>query len=213
MADDEYLVGRGIADVTGEPAGVGMLGYGKADQRTEGIHTRLRARAFIFAEPGARDAPGAGDRDVDGATGRRVLLVIAELPLIFESIRRAVLDRLRTRFGDTYLADNVMLTATHTHCGPGGYSHHLLYNSTTGGFRRTTFAAVVDGILEAVERAHADVAPATLVLTQGEQRDASANRSRPAFERNPAADREYFPDGVDPLVTVLRIERGGRGVG
>ncbi|MDT7753118.1 MAG: neutral ceramidase, partial [Pseudonocardiales bacterium] len=60
MADDEYLVGRGIADVTGEPAGVGMLGYGKADQRTEGIHTRLRARAFIFAEPGAGDEPDAG---------------------------------------------------------------------------------------------------------------------------------------------------------
>ncbi|MDT7671958.1 MAG: neutral ceramidase [Pseudonocardiales bacterium] len=218
MADDEYLVGRGIADVTGEPAGVGMLGYGKADQRTEGIHTRLRARAFIFAEPGAGDEPDAGPDAAAGpapdvGTGRRVLLVIAELPLIFESIRRAVLDRLRTRFGDTYAADNVMLTATHTHCGPGGYSHHLLYNSTTGGFRPTTFAAIVDGILEAVELAHADVAPATLVLTQGELRDASANRSRPAFERNPAADREYFPDGVDPLVTVLRIERAGRGVG
>ncbi|HTF47198.1 MAG TPA: neutral/alkaline non-lysosomal ceramidase N-terminal domain-containing protein [Pseudonocardia sp.] len=200
MAEENFLVGRGLADVTGEPAGVGMLGYGKADQRTEGIHTRLRARAFVIAEPG----PGAR---------KRVLLVIAELPLIFESIRRAVLDRLATRYGDTYAEANVMLTATHTHCGPGGYSHHLLYNTTTGGFRPATFAAIVDGICEAVEWAHADLAPAALVLTQGELHDASANRSRPAFERNPAADRAHFPDGIDPLVTVLRIERAGQPVG
>ncbi|HEY0574174.1 MAG TPA: neutral/alkaline non-lysosomal ceramidase N-terminal domain-containing protein [Pseudonocardia sp.] len=200
MVEENFLVGRGVADVTGEPAGVGMLGYGRADQRTEGIHTRLRARAFVIAEP----APGAA---------RRVLLVIAELPLIFESLRRAVLDRLATQYGDTYTEANMMLTATHTHCGPGGYSHHLLYNTTTGGFRPATFAAIVDGICEAVERAHADVAPAGLVLTQGELHDASANRSRPAFERNPAADRGHFPDGIDPLVTVLRIERAGQPVG
>src|SRR5882757_6914988 len=200
MVEENFLVGRGVSDVTGEPAGVGMLGYGKADQRTEGIHTRLRARAFVISEPG----PGAS---------KRVLLVIAELPLIFESIRRAVLDRLATRYGDTYTEANVMLTATHMHCGPGGYSHHLLYNTTTGGFRPATFAAIVDGICEAVDRAHADVAPADLVLTQGELHDASANRSRPAFERNPAADRAHFPDGVDPLVTVLRIERAGQPVG
>jgi len=200
MVEENFLVGRGVSDVTGEPAGVGMLGYGKADQRTEGIYTRLRARAFVIAEPG----PDATSR---------VLLVIAELPLIFESIRRAVLDRLATRYGDTYTEANVMLTATHTHCGPGGYSHHLLYNTTTGGFRPATFAAIVDGMCEAVDRAHADVAPADLVLTQGELHDASANRSRPAFERNPAADRAHFPDGIDPLVTVLRIERAGQPVG
>ena len=28
--------------VTGEPAGCGMLGYGKTDQVSAGIHTRLR---------------------------------------------------------------------------------------------------------------------------------------------------------------------------
>jgi len=27
---DRYLAGRGIADITGEAAGCGMLGYGKA---------------------------------------------------------------------------------------------------------------------------------------------------------------------------------------
>jgi neutral ceramidase len=203
----EFLVGRGIADITGEAAGVGMLGYGRPDQRTEGIHTRLRARAFVIADPGSARSGGSV------SSGGRVLVVVAELPLMFESVRGAVLDRLASRFGATYTESNVMLTATHTHCGPGGYSHHLLYNATTGGFRPTTFGAIVDGIVEAVDHAHADLAPTRLILNQGALHTASANRSAPAFERNPADDRAHFPDRIDPLVTVLRLERDNQPVG
>ena len=79
------LVGRGISDVTGEPAGVGMLGYGKADQVTAGIHTRLRTRAFVFADPDS---------------GTRLVLSVSDLPLMFDSVHREVLRRLRAKFGD-----------------------------------------------------------------------------------------------------------------
>jgi neutral ceramidase len=193
---DGYLVGRGISDITGEPAGAGMLGYGKAGQRTAGIHTRLRSRAFVI---------------VHGQS--RVLLVVNDLPLVFDSIHREVLRRLAARYGDRYTERNVMITATHTHCGPGGYSHHLLYNTTTGGFRPKTFDAIVDGIAEAVERAHDDLAPAELSCAHGELRDASVNRSRAAFDRNPAGDRAHFPDAIDPQTTLLRIHRDDRLVG
>ena len=193
-----YLVGRGLSDITGEAAECGMLGYGRADQQTAGIHTRQRTRAFIIAE-----------RD-DGA---RVLLVVNDLPLVFDSVHQAVLRRLSSTYGDVYTAANTIITATHTHCAPGGYSHHLLYNSNTKGFRPKTFAALVDGIVEAVDRAHRDLAPAHLFLAHGERRDASVNRSRAAFERNPAADRAVFPDAIDPQTTLLRIERDGKTVG
>ena len=193
-----WLAGRGIADITGEAAGCGMLGYGMADQVTEGIHTRRRSRAFVLA---------------DAVSGERVLLVVNDLPLIFSSVHAEVLARLAQRYGGLYTAHNVMITATHTHCGPGGYAHHLLYNTTTGGFRPATFQAIVDGIVEAAERAHADVAPAELTLAHGELRDASVNRSRSAFERNPLADKEFFPDAIDPQTTVLSIGRDGTLVG
>ncbi|MGH3714031.1 MAG: neutral/alkaline ceramidase [Micromonosporaceae bacterium] len=198
MAEPAYLVGRGIADITGEPAECGMLGYGKQTQQTAGIHTRLRARAFVFADP---------------AADRRILLVVCDLPLIFSSVHQEVLRRLAARYGDRYPAPNTMITATHTHCGPGGYSHHELYNGTTGGFRPKTYAAIVDGITEAAVRAHDDLAPATLRLAYGELRDASVNRSRVAFDRNPAADRAAFPDAIDPQTTLLTVERDGRPVG
>jgi neutral ceramidase len=194
----DYLVGRGVSDITGEAAECGMLGYGRADQQTTGIHTRQRSRAFIFAE---------------GEAGARILVVVNDLPLVFDSVHQAVLRRLQEVYGDLYTATNTMITATHTHCAPGGYSHHLLYNSNTKGFRPKTFAALVDGMVEAVERAHRDLAPATLFLAQGELRDASVNRSASAFARNPASDRQVFPDAIDPQTTLLRIERQGETVG
>ncbi|MGW5508869.1 neutral/alkaline ceramidase [Streptomyces albogriseolus] len=193
-----YLVGRGISDATGEVAEVGMMGYGRFDQQAAGLHTRLRARAFVVAEQ---------------AGGRRVLLIVADSPMIFESVHRAVLRRLRQAYGDLYTERNVLITATHTHAGPGGYSHHLLYNTTTFGFHRATFEAVADGLFEAARNAHEDLAPSELLLSHGTLTGASVNRSRTAFDRNPKADRDHFPDGVDTLTTLLRVEREGRTVG
>lgn len=197
-ATEPYLVGRGIADATGEIAEVGLMGYGRLDQQAEGLHNRQRSRAFVIA---------------DREAGERVLVIVVDAPMIFNSVRQEVLRRLGERYGDTYTERNVMLTATHSHAAPGGHSHHLLYNITTLGFHRKTFEAVTAGIVESVDRAHADLAPASLTLTHGELTDASANRSREAFDRNPAHDRAHFPDAVDPQTSLLRIERDGRPVG
>lgn len=191
-----YLVGRGIADITGESAECGMMGYGKADQKSAGIHLRLRSRAFVFATDDAPDAP--------------FLLVVAELPLVFDSVRQEVLRRLAERYGTRYNDANTMITCTHTHCGPGGYSHHTLYNITTGGFHPKTFAAIVDGLVESIDYAHADIAPARLALAFGELHDASVNRSQTSFELNPDDDRAFFPGAVDPQTTLLTIERDGK---
>ena len=193
---DAWRAGRGIADITGEAAGCGMLGYGKAEQQTAGIHLRLRSRAFVL-EAGAD----------------RLLLVVNEMPLPMESVTQEVLRRLAVRYGGLYREDNLLLAATHTHCAPGGYSHHATYNSNTGGFRPATFGAIVDGTMQAIARAHDDLAPAELGLARGELHDASTNRSRSSFDLDPPEDRAHFPGAVDPLTTLLRIERGGRLVG
>ena len=197
MSDGTYLVGRGLSDITGEAAECGMLGYGRADQQTEGIHTRQRTRAFIVAEE----------------SGDRVLLVINDLPLVFDSVHQEVLRRLGGTYGDLYTAKNTMITATHTHCGPGGYAHHLLYNSNTKGFRPKTFAALVDGIVEAVDRAHADLTPTQLSLAHGELHNASVNRSRVSFELNPEEEKAFFPEAIDPQTTLLKMVRAKATVG
>ncbi|WP_299531419.1 neutral/alkaline ceramidase [uncultured Streptomyces sp.] len=198
VADGEYLVGRGIADVTGEAAETGMMGYSSFDQKTSGIHQRQRSRAFVV---------------VDRANGRRVAYVNADLGMIFQSVRQGVLTRLRDRYGSLYDEANVLLSATHTHSGPGGFSHHVAYNLSVLGFQSATYRAIVDGIVESVVEAHEDLRPGSVELGTGTLTDASVNRSRTAFDRNPAADRAAFPGAIDPAMTVLRFGQGDRDAG
>ncbi|SNR81059.1 neutral ceramidase [Haloechinothrix alba] len=194
----QFGVGRGIADVTGVAAGDGMMGYSRPQQRTAGIHQRLRARAFVV---------------VDHTSGRRIAFVVADLGMIFQAVHQGVLAALAERYAGLYTERNVLLTATHTHAGPGGYSDYATYNLAIPGFRERTYRAVVDGITEAISAAHEDVRPGSIRLGRTELTDASANRSLPAYLRNPAQDRAHFPGAIDPAVTVLRLARHGTDVG
>ncbi|WP_374352203.1 neutral/alkaline ceramidase [Chitinimonas sp.] len=193
-----YLVGRGKADITGEAAEVGMMGYAKLDQKTAGIHMRQWARAFVV---------------VDQDSGRRVVFVNNDLGMVFQGVHQAVLARLQARFGNRYGRENVILAATHTHSGPGGFSHYALYNFTTLGYNARTFNAIVDGIVESIAAADADVRPGDIKVGHGQLLDASINRSLPAYERNPGGERSRWQYSVDPSMTVLRFSQGGRDVG
>jgi neutral ceramidase len=197
-AGASYLVGVGMSDVTGEAADVGMFGYAQFTQQTTGIHQRLRARAFLVEDQDSHDA---------------IVIVVSDLGAIMQSVHQAVMQRLAQQYGGRYGERNVMLTATHTHSGPGGYSHDLLYNLTVLGFHPATFDAIVDGIVEAVQRAHDSRAPGSVRWAQGELLDASRNRSAPAFRANAAADRAAFPQEIDPEMTVMTLRQGERDVG
>ncbi len=192
MPSPSLLVGRGIADITGEPWGAGMMGYGMPEQQTNGILTRQYARAFVFD---------------DGE--RRIAYVVADIAMFFQATTAGVLERLSALFGDRFGDHNVVLTATHTHCGPGGHGHDVLYNITTAGFHRRTYERIVSGVVEAIIRAYDDLTPSTLVLNRGELTNASANRSQAAFDLDPAEERDHFPGSIDPMTTLLRIERDG----
>ncbi len=197
--DEPYIIGTGVADITGEAGGVGMMGYGLVQQRTAGIHLRQWARAFVIGE--------------NLTDGKRVVFVNTDLGMIFTAVHQEVMRRLAAQFDDKYTRQNVILSATHTHSGPGGFSHYTLYNITVGGFRSRTFEAIVSGIVLAIERADADCAPGTIGLSMGELHEANINRSLAAFQCNPEADQRRFPGAIDPHMTVLRLDRGGQPVG
>ncbi|WP_394845282.1 neutral/alkaline ceramidase [Pendulispora brunnea] len=196
--DEPYLVGRGIADITGEAAEGHGANYGRLDQTTVGIHIRQRARAFIV---------------VDRTTGKRVVLVTADEGSMYASVRQAVLAKLNAKYGSLYNERNILIAVTHTHGTPGGYSDYNLYNIVTFGFHQQTFDAFVDGVVESIDRAHADLAPGTISLGRSQLSDASANRSRQAFDLDPAADKSQFPNAIDTTSVVLRFDRGGSSVG
>ncbi|MEU6565068.1 neutral/alkaline ceramidase [Nocardia nova] len=193
-----YLVGAGIADVTGAVAGQGMMGYSELDQVASGLLMRTWARAYIV---------------VDRATGDRVAFVSADIACLFQSVHLAVMQRLAQRFGALYTERNVNVNATHNHNSCGGTAREYAYSLAAYGFQNNSHQAEVDGIVAALVAAHDNLAPGTLALGHGELHDASANRSRVAFELNPPEDKSEFPNAIDPKVTVLRLRQGAKDIG
>ncbi|GAB2448011.1 neutral/alkaline ceramidase [Nocardia tengchongensis] len=197
-AGQGYLVGVGIADITGAPAGQGMMGYSEADQVTSGLLSRCYARAYVV---------------VDQATGDRVVFVNTDNACLFQSVHLVVMQQLQQRFGGMYTERNVNLNATHNHNSCGGTAREYAYSLAAMGFQQNSADAEVNGIVKAIVAAHDNLGPGSIMLGRGELHDASVNRSRGAFEDNPAEDKAAFPDAIDPMLTVLRFRQGGKDVG
>lgn len=189
---NEFMIGSGIYDITGPAAELGMMGYAQIDQKTAGIHTRLWSRAFVISSP---------------CNGKRAVLVTADLGIVTQAVKQAVTQRLQQRFGGIYNENNVLISATHTHSGPGGFSHYALYNLTILGYDETNFNAIVNGIVQSIVRAHDNLAPAIIKIARDDLLGASINRSAVAYAKNPAKERGQYAFDTDKTMTVLKMER------
>jgi len=202
----EFLIGTGIHDVTGPAVGLGMMGYANVFQVTAGIHFRLKSRAFIVASP---------------CNGKRVVFVSADLLAIFQAVKHGVVQKLKeNHYDNLYTDDNVLISATHDHAGPGGESHYWLYNLTIGGFEEENYEVIVDGIYDSIIQAHNDLAPGTISIAQGETQCAppkptcenmdkviSGNQSLKAYLLNHPEERAKYGCDVDTSMTLLKFVR------
>jgi neutral ceramidase len=105
--NSDYLIGTGIADMTGPSVEVNFMGYAQASQVGAGIHLRLRARAFIIGDTQNPE--------------HRVVFVSIDGGMCGQLVKMHVIQALQAKFGNLYTADNVMISGTHTHSGPGGF--------------------------------------------------------------------------------------------
>uniref|UniRef100_A0A1D1XN89 Neutral ceramidase n=1 Tax=Anthurium amnicola TaxID=1678845 RepID=A0A1D1XN89_9ARAE len=190
-AKSDYLIGLGSYDITGPAADVNMMGYANSQQIVSGVHFRLRARAFIVADPG------------DG--GRRVAFVNLDACMASQLVTIKVLDRLRARYGDLYTAENMAISGIHTHAGPGGYLQYVTYIVTSLGFVRQSFDVLVDGIEKAIIQAHQNLRPGSILVNNGELLDASVNRSPSAYLNNPYDERKKYNNDVDKEMTLMKF--------
>ncbi|MFY0564015.1 neutral/alkaline ceramidase [Archangium lansingense] len=189
--NQSFQLGAGLYDITGPAAEIGMMGYAMVNQKTAGIHQRLRSRAFVISSP---------------CNGKRAVFVSADLGQVFQGMRQQVVEKLRAKYGNLYTDENVLLSATHTHSGPGGHSHYALYNLTTLGYDRQGFDAIVDGIFQSIVRAHDNLAPGSIRVASGDLLNASINRSPEAYLRNPATERAQYTHDTDKRMTLLRLQ-------
>lgn len=194
----EFMVGSGVYDITGPAAGLGMMGYGQVGQRTRGIHFRLRSRAFVIEST---------------CNKKRVAFVSTDLQGVFQAVKQQVVERLQRKYGDLYCDSNVVLSATHSHAGPGGFSHYALYNLTILGFDKQNFETIVEGIYQSIVRATQDLAPGTIRIAYEDLLDASINRSPQAYQENPPSERAGYAYDTDKRMTLIRFVRADREIG
>jgi neutral ceramidase len=194
-----YRFGVGKGDITGPAAENGMLGFGSKDHRSAGIHMRQWARAFIIQEQGAN-------------AGKPLVYVNTDLGSMAMSVRQGVLAKLKAKYRAAdgtalYGEENVMLAATHTHSAPGGFSHYAITNILVYGFQKQTYDAIVEGIVRAIDYAHANMTEGRLYYGTGKLWGASANRALIPFGLNSLSqeDKAYYKNGVDPQMTVLKF--------
>ena len=196
--NSNYLIGRGMADVTGPAFGSPMWGFGQEDQTTQGIHTRLKSRAFILIDP---------------TTQNRLVFASVDIGSIEHNVFLEVVDRVRAKLGDAYTLDNIILSATHTHSGPAGYWHSRLELGLSGAFYKTHFERIVSGIVASILQADADIKPGTILINKGDVIGAGANRSMAAYTANPEEERKQYALPMDLEMTLLKFNRAQGPVG
>jgi neutral ceramidase len=186
-----YLIGRGISDVTGPAVGMQLWGFGRPDQIGEGIHFRQRSRAFVIAQA---DDPS-----------KRLVFVSADLGSIDHHIALEVVEQLQQRFDSAYTLDNVIISATHTHSGPGGYWQSRTTTGLDGGLYPEHFDAIASGITESIVKAHKDLQPGNIFINTGRVNNAGVNRSVVAYLQNPPEERARYKEDTDTTMTLLKF--------
>jgi neutral ceramidase len=195
-----FVAGVGKVDLT-PPPGLPLFGYSKIRaQSAAGFHTRLYARAVYLED----------------ASGERVALVQCDLGAISALLHHQVAQTITQETGIT--VDRLLLGATHTHAGPGGYFGEVFYNhwgSNAPGFDPDILAFLVERIAQAVQEAYRTRAPAQLAIGQTSIYGLTHNRSLEAYNNDQShlapdqAPSTLPPDyqAIDPTFTMLRIDR------
>uniref|UniRef100_A0A8C7XPX7 Neutral ceramidase n=1 Tax=Oryzias sinensis TaxID=183150 RepID=A0A8C7XPX7_9TELE len=173
------------------------MGYANSQQKAAGIHTRLFSRAFIVD---------------DG--NQRVLFVTADIGMISQRLRLEVLKALQEKYGDLYRQENVVMSGTHTHCGPGGYFQYTLFMITGNGYVKESTEPLVNGIVKSIDIAHRNMRPGRIYVNKGELVDSSLNRSPHSYMNNPEDERKRYEKNTDKQVVVLKFtDLDGDGIG
>jgi neutral ceramidase len=215
-ANPPLLAGAGKADITPD-TGHYLGGWTRADRIARGQHTRLFARALVLQ---------SGER--------KVALVAVELFMVGGGMVKHVADRLADR---GFTERNLLMTASHTHSGPGGFANFPTLNTAAPSAATITdplsfyrllnpepadpqlYAFLVRQIAAAVERADRDLGPASAGWGSERILGVTRNRSVEAHLANHGVLKAVGegrdsddPQGgyvhtIDPDVNVLRIDK------
>jgi hypothetical protein len=207
--------GAGKADITPR-TGYYLGGWTRADRTAQGQHTRLFARTIVL------------ERD-----GRKLALVSIDLFMVPGGMVKQIGDRLSSR---GFSEQNILISASHTHSGPGGYANFPTLNTAAPSLQTATDPAtffsflnperaepqlyrfVLEQIEASIVRADDDLGSARAAwgtdrivgLTQNRSLEAHLNGHgivKARGEGKPDDDPDGALHTIDPMVDVLRVDK------
>ena len=159
-SSEELRIGSAKLDLT-PPFPTPLAGYSRRrGQRSTGVHDPLFVRAVLLQ-----------DADTTVALVSCDLLIVDEI--LFEAVRRKVEAAFTGR------PPTLLLTATHTHSGPGAYGRKFLEKLSMGHFDPRVFDFLATRISEAVTAAASTMQPARLRDATGSAMGLVFNRMEP----------------------------------
>src|SRR3954447_21169185 len=215
-AADTLRAGAGRADITPD-TGHYLGGWTRADRTAKGAQTRLYARTIVLQKG-----------------NQKVALVSVDLFMIPGGLVKQIGDSLAAR---GFSEQNILVSASHTHSGPGGYANFPTLNSAAPSPQTandpTTFTNFFfqpqpadpqlyrflhDQISASIVRADDDLAPAQVGWGHQELLGITRNRSIEAHlanfgiieERGTGNESQApggYPETIDPSVDVLRVDK------
>jgi neutral ceramidase len=213
---DALRAGVGQADITPPKTGYYLGGWTRADRTAQGQSTRLFANTIVLQRG-----------------KEKIALVASELFAIpaglQEDVARKVADL-------GYTKETILLAASHTHSGPGGFSNNPTFNTAAPSTETITdpisfykliqpdpadpqlYTFLVNQIAASIRRADADRGWAKLGWGKSQLRGLTQNRSLFAYLRNYGIDVKpddattaMDPTGpygsIDSNVDVLRVDK------
>jgi hypothetical protein len=207
--------GAGKADLTPR-TGYYLGGWTRADRVAQGQHTRLYSRAIVLQRG-----------------GKKVALVSIDLFMVPGGMLKQIGDRLTSR---GFSEQNILISASHTHSGPGGYANFPTLNTAAPSLQTVTdplsfvrflqpsaadpqlYRFVLEQIEKSIVRADDDRAPAAagwgsdriVGLTRNRSVEAHLNNHgivKARGDGSAAEDPEGPVHTIDPEVDVLRVDK------
>ncbi|WP_312967956.1 neutral/alkaline non-lysosomal ceramidase N-terminal domain-containing protein [Acinetobacter gerneri] len=170
-----YLVGWDKQEIQIQPKGYAMFGYGMWSHRAFEKRTALYVRSFTILDE------------------KQNLLIFCCLDLgcITAAMRQKTQQLLQEKLGEQFNENQFVLTATHTHSGPGGCAYEALYNMPTPGFVPEHLDAIVLAVVSSVENALSRQSETEIAICQQSFDTATPvawNRSLDAYNQNPEVE-------------------------
>jgi neutral ceramidase len=192
-----YKIGVGKSDITDRRKDLQMQGMSDPSQKTTGIDSSspLYSRAFVIQDP---------------SNGKAAAIVVADIWSGTALLKEKVLEKLKANHLSDYLEDNLLLAGTHTHSAPAGYTGYTLFDQPSGSVEKHTLDIIANGIVESIKAAHNSKADGKIYVNRGTiHKVCGKQRSAPAYENNPEAERDEYAGDTDKEMLLMKFVKSG----